>query len=76
MRYDGGLSLAFALWSRSSVLLKLKHGAEALVDIQSAIDNGLEQVKKTPEYFKRLATAYAREFIYFQSLKNIRHDND
>lgn len=61
LRYDGGLTLATAYWSRSAVLLQLNRGADALVDIQCAIDNGLEPIKTKPEYFARLAKANARK---------------
>lgn len=61
LRYDGGLSLALAFWSRSLALLELNRGDDALVDIQCAIENGLNDIKKTSQYFIRLAKAYARE---------------
>lgn len=61
LRFDGGLTLATAYWSRSAVLLQLNRGADALVDIQCAIDNGLEPIKTKPEYFARLAKANARK---------------
>lgn len=61
LRYDGGLTLALAFWSRSAVLLQLNRGADALVDIQCAIDNGLEPIKAKPEYFARLAKGNARK---------------
>lgn len=63
LRYDGGLSLALALWSRSSVLIELNRHEDALVDIQCAIENGLNDIKKTSEYFIRLAKAYARKCV-------------
>lgn len=69
IRFDGGLTLALAFWSRSAVLLQLNRGADALVDIQCAIDNGLEQIKSKPEYFARLAKANARKLKLFRSLK-------
>lgn len=52
-----------ALWSRSAVLLDLNRGSDALVDIQSAIDNGLDDLKKQLEYFIRLARANASKCI-------------
>lgn len=61
IRFDSGLSLALALWSRSAVLLDLNRGTDALVDIQCAIDNGLEDLKKQHEYYARLARANARK---------------
>lgn len=61
IRFDGGFSLAMAFWTRSTVLLQLNRGADALVDIQCAIDNGLESIKSKPEYFARLAKANARK---------------
>lgn len=51
-----------ALWSRSAVLLDLNRGSDALVDIQSAIDNGLDDVKKQLEYYVRLAKANASKY--------------
>lgn len=48
-----------ALWSRSAVLLDLNRGSDALFDIQSAIDNGLDDLKKQLEYYVRLAKANA-----------------
>lgn len=62
IRCDGGLTLALALWSRSAVLLDLNRGSDALVDIQSAIDNGLDDVKKQLEYYVRLAKANASKY--------------
>ena len=59
IRQDAGFSLAKALWSRSAVLLDLNRGNDALADIQSAIDNGLDDLKKQPEYYVRLARANA-----------------
>lgn len=69
MRYDGGLTLALAFWSRSAVLIELCQGSEALVDIQCAIDNGLENLKKQLEYYVRLAKANARKRIDIFSTK-------
>lgn len=63
IRYDGGLSLALAFWSRSAVLLDLNRGADALVDIQCAIDNGLDELKKQCEYYARLAKANASKCL-------------
>lgn len=59
IRHDAGLTLAMAFWSRSAVLLDLNRGCDALVDIQCAIDNGLDDLKKQPEYYARLAKANA-----------------
>lgn len=59
IRHDAGLTLALALWSRSAVLLDLNRGCDALVDIQSAIDNGLDDLKNQLEYYVRLAKANA-----------------
>lgn len=61
IRCDAGLTLAYAFWSRSSVLLALKNGQSALIDMQCAIANGFEQIKKDFEYYKRLAIANARK---------------
>lgn len=61
IQHDGGLTLAFALWSRSAVLIDLNRGFDAIVDIQCAIDNGLDDVKKQLEYYVRLAKANARK---------------
>lgn len=55
-----------AHWFRSAILLQLNRPADALVDIQCAIDNGLERYKSKPEYFGRLAKANAREFAFVQ----------
>lgn len=63
IRYDAGLSLALAYWSRSAVLLDLNRGAEALVDIQCAIDNGLDDLKKQPDYYARMARAHASKCV-------------
>lgn len=48
-----------SFWSRAAILLDLNRGDDALVDIQCAIDNGLDDVKKQLEYFVRLAKANA-----------------
>lgn len=61
IRHDAGLTLAQALWSRSAVLLDLNRGCDALADIQSAIDNGLD-LKKQLEYYVRLARANASKY--------------
>lgn len=61
IRFDAGFSLALAFWSRSAVLLDLNRGSDALVDIQCAIDNGLDDLKKQHEYYARLAKANARK---------------
>lgn len=61
IRCDAGFSLALAFWSRSAVLLDLNRGSDALVDIQCAIDNGLDELKKQHEYYARLAKANARK---------------
>lgn len=61
IRFDAGFSLALAFWSRSAVLLDLNRGSDALVDIQCAIDNGLDDLKKQHEYYARLAIANARK---------------
>ena len=62
-RIDAGLSLALALWCRSSVLLELGNGHDALADIQFAIDNGLQQAKQRHEYYLRLAKANACAYV-------------
>lgn len=67
IRYDGGLSLALALWSRSAVLLDLNRGDDALADIQCAIDNGLDNVKKKLDYYVRMAKANASKYLMEQS---------
>lgn len=59
VRYDAGMSLALALWSRSAVLLDLNRGSDALVDMQCAIDNGLDDIKKQLDYYVRLTKANA-----------------
>lgn len=69
MRYDGGLSLALAFWSRSAVLLDLNRGNDALADIQCAIDNGLDDVKKQLDYYVRMAKANSSK--YFNATKFI-----
>lgn len=61
IRFDAGFSLALAFWSRSAVLLDLNRGSNALDDIQCAIDNGLDDLKKQHEYYARLAIANARK---------------
>lgn len=61
-RIDNGLSLARALWSRSSVLLALGNGDSSLADMQYAIENGLHQEKQQSEYYCRLARANARKY--------------
>lgn len=61
IRFDAGFSLALAFWSRSAVLLDLNRGSDALVDIQCAIDSGLDDLKKQHEYYARLAKANARK---------------
>lgn len=80
IRYDGGLSLALALWSRSAVLLDLNRGNDALADIQFAIDNGLDDVKKHHEYYVRMAKAnasklhYATKFIINEWTDNVARE--
>lgn len=64
VQFDGGLTLAFAFWSRSAVLLELRRGADALVDIQCAIDNGYDAIKTQLEYYIRLARANASMCVY------------
>lgn len=59
IQHDAGLTLAMAFWSRSAVLLDLNRGSDALVDIQCAIDNGFDELKKQHEYYARLAKANA-----------------
>lgn len=59
IRFDSGLTLAMSFWSRAAVLLDLNRGDDALFDIQCAIDNGLDDVKKQLEYYVRLAKANA-----------------
>lgn len=59
---DEGMSLGLALWSRSAVLLDLNRGDDALVDIQSAVDNGLDDAKKQLDYYVRLAKANASKY--------------
>ncbi|XP_044743193.1 uncharacterized protein LOC123305516 [Chrysoperla carnea] len=49
---DGGLSLAFALWKRSDVLLELKEYAKALSDLQLALKEGLPAKHKAELYWK------------------------
>lgn len=49
---DGGLSLAFALWKRSDVLLELKEYARALSDLQLALKEGLPAKHKAELYWK------------------------
>lgn len=61
IQHDAGLSLALALWSRSAVLLDLHRPNDALNDMQCAIDNGLDELKKQVEYYVRLAKANASE---------------
>lgn len=67
VRSDGGLSLALALWSRSAVLLDLNRGNDALADIQCAIDNGLDDVKKHLDYYVRMTKANASKYFMQQS---------
>lgn len=70
-RIDNGLSLAHALWSRSSVLLALGNGDSSLADMQHAIENGLGQAKQQSEYYCRLAKANARKYEYSSTVYNI-----
>lgn len=63
---DAGLSLAYAFWSRSAVLLELKNGQNAIIDMQCAIENGLEKVKEDFEYYKRLTIANARKLFKYR----------
>ena len=58
IRVDSGLSLAFALWSRSEVLLELGDGENALSDLQYSLQNGLP-AKQHGEYYLRMARANA-----------------
>lgn len=55
---DGGLSLAFALWSRSQAFIALNDGKNALSDLQCSLNNGLP-AKHHGEYYVRLARANA-----------------
>ncbi|XP_037030405.1 SET and MYND domain-containing protein 4 [Bradysia coprophila] len=55
---DGGLSLAFALWSRSQAFIALNDGKSALADLQCSLNNGLP-AKHHGEYYVRLARANA-----------------
>lgn len=55
---DGGLTLAFALWSRSQAFLALNDGKNALSDLQCSLNNGLP-AKHHGEYYVRLARANA-----------------
>lgn len=57
---DGGLSLAFALWTRSAVLLELGDGKSAISDLQHSITCGLP-AKQHGAYYLRLARANARK---------------
>lgn len=69
---DGGLSLALALWARSSVLLELDEGELAVQDLQYAVKNNFP-IKHRPEYYWRLAKCYARKYsIHHHPLKNSR----
>lgn len=61
---DGGLSLAFALWSRSQAFIALNDGKSALSDLQLALSSGLP-AKYHGEYYVRLARANACKYIQF-----------
>lgn len=58
---DGGLTLAFALWSRSQGFLALNDGKNALSDLQCSLNSGLP-AKHHGEYYLRLARANACKY--------------
>jgi hypothetical protein len=62
MQIDNGLTLALALATRSEVFLRLNDGTNGLNDIQLAVKYGLD-VKKSADYYSKLARFYAREFV-------------
>lgn len=64
LQTDGGITLAFALWSRSAVLLELGNGEMALSDLQHSLACGLP-AKQHGSYYLRLARANACKFVTF-----------
>lgn len=62
LNFDGGLTLALALWSRSQAFIALNDGKNALADLQCSLNNGLP-AKHHGEYYVRLARSNACKFV-------------
>ncbi|XP_055384108.1 SET and MYND domain-containing protein 4 [Condylostylus longicornis] len=54
---DGGLTLALALWQRSSILIEMGEGERALADLKLTTTFGLN-TKQNPEFYIKMAKAY------------------